>query len=67
MFGAPRVWAARIAAVRGDREGAIALIRQGLREGYARLYLLHADPDFESLRDFPAFREILEPRSTGSR
>ena len=67
IFGQPRLWAARIAAVRGDREGAIALIRQGLREGYARLYQLHAEPDFESLRDFPAFREILEPRSAGSR
>jgi DNA-binding SARP family transcriptional activator/TolB-like protein len=67
IFGQPRLWAARIAAVRGDREGAIALIRQGLREGYARLYQLHAEPDFESLRDFPAFREILEPRSVGSR
>lgn len=67
IFGQARLWAARIAAVRGDREGAIALIRQGLREGYARLYQLHAEPHFESLRDFPAFREILEPRSAGSR
>ena len=67
MFGAPRLWAARIAAVKGDREGAMALIHQALREGYARLYLLHAEHDFESLRDFPAFREILAPRSAGSR
>ena len=67
LFGGPRVWAARVAAVNGDREGAIALIRQALREGYARLYLLHAERDFEPLRDFPAFREILEPRSAGSR
>jgi hypothetical protein len=67
QFGAPRLWAARIAAVEGDREGAIALIRQALGEGYARLYSLHAEHDFETLRDFPAFREILEPRSAGSR
>ena len=67
QFGAPRLWAARIAAVKGDREGANALIHQALREGYARLYLLHAEPDFEPLRDFPAFREILAPRSAGSR
>ena len=67
QFGAPRMWAARIAAVKGDREGAITLIRQGLSDGYARLYLLHAEHDFETLRDFPAFREILEPRTSGSR
>jgi tetratricopeptide (TPR) repeat protein/TolB-like protein len=65
-FGAPRLWAARIAAVKGDREGAVALIHQALREGYARLYSLHAEHDFDSLRDFPAFRQILEPRPSGA-
>jgi DNA-binding SARP family transcriptional activator/tetratricopeptide (TPR) repeat protein/TolB-like protein len=65
-FGAARLWAARIAAVRGNRERAVALIRQALREGYARMYNLHTEHDFDPLRDFPAFREILEPRSTAS-
>jgi DNA-binding SARP family transcriptional activator/tetratricopeptide (TPR) repeat protein/TolB-like protein len=65
-FGAPRLWAARIASVKGDREVAVALIHQAVREGFARLYSLHADRDFEPLRDFPAFREILKPRSTAS-
>jgi tetratricopeptide (TPR) repeat protein len=64
-FGAPRVWAARIAAVKGEREAAVALIHQALREGFARLYSLHADPDLEALRGFPAFQEILRPRSGG--
>ena len=61
-FGAPRVWAARIAAVKGEREAAVALIHQALREGYARLYSLHADRDLETLRGFPPFQEILRPR-----
>lgn len=61
-FGAPRLWAARIAAVRGDREGSVALIHQALREGYTRLYSFHVEHDFDSLRDFPPFRQILEPR-----
>jgi hypothetical protein len=65
-FGAPRMWAARIAALKGDREGAVALIRQALREGYARLHSLHSEHDLESLRDFPAFREILEPRPSAA-
>jgi len=63
-FGAPRLWAARIAAVKGDPGAAAAFIHQARREGYARLYLIHADQDFETLHDFPAFREILRPRSS---
>jgi tetratricopeptide (TPR) repeat protein/TolB-like protein len=67
MFGAPRLWAARIAAVKGDREAAIALIHRALREGHARLYLFHAEHDFDSLRDFPVFRDLLRPRSSAGR
>ena len=63
-FGAPRLWAARIAAVKGDRGAAASFIHQALHEGFARLYLLHADPDLESLLDLPAFRDILSPRSS---
>ncbi len=63
-FGAPRIWAARIAAAKGDREAAVAFIHQALREGYTRLYSLHTDQDFETLRDFPAFQQILRPRSS---
>jgi tetratricopeptide (TPR) repeat protein/TolB-like protein len=65
LFGAPRLWAARIAAVKGDREAAMALIHQALREGHSRLYLFHAEHDFDSLRDFPAFRDLLRPRTSG--
>ena len=65
-FGAPRLWQARIAAVKGDREGAVALIRLAVQEGFARTYLLHAEHDYDSLRDFPAFREILRPRAAGA-
>jgi tetratricopeptide (TPR) repeat protein/TolB-like protein len=63
-FGAPRLWAARIAAVKGDQGAAVSFIHQALREGFGRLDLLHADQDFETLRDFAAFREILRPRSS---
>ena len=66
-FGAPRLWQARIAAVKGDRESAVVLIRQAVREGFARTYLLHAEHDYDSLRDFPAFREMLRPRTAGAR
>ena len=65
-FGAPRLWAARIAAVMGDREEAVALLHRALREGHSRLYLFHTDRDLDSLRDFPAYRELLQPRVTSS-
>ena len=65
-FGAPRIWAARIAAAKGDRAAAVGLIHQALREGYTRLYSLHADQDFEALRGLPAFQEILRPRSSAA-
>jgi tetratricopeptide (TPR) repeat protein len=67
QFGAPSLWAGRIAAVRGDREAAIAMLHQALREGHSRRYTWHADPDFASLRDFPAFRELLQPRVPNGR
>ena len=62
-FGAPRLWAARIAAVKGDRAAAVTLLHQALREGHTRLYAFHAEPDFDSLRDYAGFREILEPHA----
>jgi len=65
-FGAPRLWAARIAAVKGDREEAVALIHRARREGHSRIYFFHNDRDFESLRDFPAYRELVQPRVTNS-
>ena len=64
-FGAPRLWAARIAAVKGDRNEAVTLIHQALREGHTRLYAFHSEQDFDGLRDYPGFREILEPRTAG--
>jgi DNA-binding SARP family transcriptional activator/TolB-like protein len=63
-FGAPRFWAARIAAVKGDRGGAVALLHRARREGHARLYLYHTERDFDGLRDFPAFRELLQQRTS---
>jgi tetratricopeptide (TPR) repeat protein len=57
---------ARLAAILGDRERAVALLRQALDEG---AFLdgghglgLHSDPDFESLRDYPPFQELTRPK-----
>jgi tetratricopeptide (TPR) repeat protein len=56
---------ARLAAILGDRERAMALLRQAVGEG---AFLdeghglgPHSDPDFESLRDYPPFQKLTRP------
>ncbi|MDH3498069.1 MAG: hypothetical protein OER21_15025 [Gemmatimonadota bacterium] len=55
---------ARIAAVLGDEERAMALLRQSFDYGanWARWPLLHSDMDFEVLHNHPPFREFLRPK-----
>lgn len=60
-------WRARIAAVLGDRESAVAFLRRAVAEGFMPVQavagrFIHADPDFQSLRSIPEFRELLPPR-----
>jgi tetratricopeptide (TPR) repeat protein/TolB-like protein len=52
---------ARVAALQGRREEAVTLLREAMRDGIER-HFLHIDPDFESVRDFPAYRELLRPK-----
>jgi tRNA A-37 threonylcarbamoyl transferase component Bud32/tetratricopeptide (TPR) repeat protein len=52
---------ARMAALRGDRQRAVDLLREAFEQRLAGRMFLHLDPDFESLRDFPAYRELLGP------
>jgi tetratricopeptide (TPR) repeat protein len=52
---------ARMAALRGDRQRAVDLLREAFEQRLAGRMFLHLDPDFESLRDLPAYRELLGP------
>jgi TolB-like protein/tetratricopeptide (TPR) repeat protein len=55
---------AQIAAVLGERQAAIARLRDAIAAGHTRgstNYMLHSDPAFESLRGDPAFEKLLEP------
>lgn len=65
LFGEPTFWRARIAAVLGEEENAITLLRQAFAEGqYSRaLWLLHVARDFDALRELDAFRELVRVRS----
>jgi hypothetical protein len=54
---------ARIALLLGDRDRAIALLRQAVDEGLSTFFYLHLDPDFVVLRDYPPYRKLVQPRS----
>jgi TolB-like protein len=62
LFGRHTLWRARIHALLGDRETAVALLREGLRQGYPHMDMLHSDLDFEGLRDYQPFQELLKPK-----
>jgi len=74
--GFPTYWRACIAARRGDKARAVALLQQAQAEGlqaltfptrygvYGYLYYdyLHRDPSFEMLHDYAPFHELLRPK-----
>jgi tetratricopeptide (TPR) repeat protein len=57
-------YVARIYAEHGQTDRALQYIRKALEEGFADRKKLLQDPEFASLRDLPAFKELLklEPR-----
>ena len=62
LSGQHLYWQARIAAVLGERERAVTLLRNAYAEGRRHDASVHAEMDFESLRDYPPFRELLRPK-----
>jgi tetratricopeptide (TPR) repeat protein len=62
LFGEPTLWRARISAQLGDKDQAVALMRNALAEGSRALAGDDADPDLEPLRDYPPFRELARAR-----
>jgi tetratricopeptide (TPR) repeat protein len=60
--GSVAAYRARIAAVRGDRERAVNLLRDAFSRGMRTNALDHADPALESLRGYPAYEELRRPR-----
>jgi hypothetical protein len=61
LHGRHTYWRARIAALLGDHERAVALLRESLREG--QMYpALHGAIDLAPLRDLPTFRELIRPK-----
>jgi len=61
LFGNPTFWRARIAALLGDREGAVNLLRQATKQGVG-FSAFHPCEDFESLADYPPYIQLMKPK-----
>jgi TolB-like protein len=68
-FGRTPYWRARIAALLGDRDGAVALLREAVAHGQVCTVRwgppwedCHREMDFESLRGYAPFVELLRPK-----
>jgi hypothetical protein len=52
---------ARVAALEGRSQEAVTLVRRAMDLDVER-HFLHVDPDFESLRDYPPYRELMRAK-----
>lgn len=59
LFGGHVYCRATISAILGNRDEAVSLAKESLRQGH--LYTFHTDFDFESLRDYQPFKKLIEP------
>jgi tetratricopeptide (TPR) repeat protein len=60
--GRHTLWRAQIAALLGERDRAVRLLRQAEAEGALRAIDLHRETNLESLRDYPPFEEFIKPK-----
>ena len=59
--GAHTYWRAAIAALLGERDRAVVLLRDAFGQGHDRGLRIHASPEFEALRDYPPFAALVAP------
>jgi len=63
LTGVPPYYRAQIAAVLGDRERAVELLRDAIAQGAVDPWdHLHSEPAFASLHGYPPFDELLRPK-----
>jgi tetratricopeptide (TPR) repeat protein len=63
LTGFPTYYRAEIAAVLGDRERAVELLRDAIAHGAVDAWEhLHAEPAFAGLHGYPPFDELLRPK-----
>jgi len=61
IFGQHTFYRARIAALLGEKESAVRLIREALAQGLSYT-ALHPVMDLEPLQDYPPFQELIKPK-----
>jgi hypothetical protein len=62
LRGAHTRWRAAIAVALGDRAGAVQLLEQAIQEGMELGYYHHRDPEWETLRDYRPYQELMRPQ-----
>jgi tetratricopeptide (TPR) repeat protein len=62
LFGKHTYWRACIASLMGEHHRAVELLRAAIGQGYAYGLHLHRNMDFEPLKDYPPFQQLIGPR-----
>jgi serine/threonine protein kinase/tetratricopeptide (TPR) repeat protein len=62
LLGDPTYRMARIAALLGDKEGAVYLLREAIKQGYDYTDLYFYPQDLESLQDYPPYQQLMKPK-----
>ncbi len=62
LYGSPELWRARIAAVQGEQDAALSLVREALQHGRSFGLDIHTYSEFAAMKDDPKFREVLRPK-----
>lgn len=57
---------ARIAALLGEPDRAVDLLRDAIAQGFGSRLMIHGTPDFESLREYPPFEQLMAPEDAGT-
>jgi tetratricopeptide (TPR) repeat protein len=60
LYGDPLIWRASIAALSGDQDRAVMLLREAFAQGAEYGIDWHRDPDLESLRDYGPYKELMK-------
>jgi DNA-binding SARP family transcriptional activator/tetratricopeptide (TPR) repeat protein len=59
---ANKTWLSKLAALRGDRARAVALLREAFAEGLRYNVYIHAEPYLEPLHGYAPFEELMRPQ-----
>jgi hypothetical protein len=62
LFGNHLYWRACIAALLGEKERAVALLKEAFSQGLDYGVYLRQEIDLEPLWDYPPFKDLLRPK-----